>query len=117
MSERAYFDVIGGRGHFFRGLGLAEFEAWKQANMLTPEFGGMEFGKHITVLPKLARRWRELLPEADKPGGVIHILQIALPLEVAQALYFLGPNVDGIGPAYFATYEQLKTAIIEEVWI
>ncbi|HET7505270.1 MAG TPA: hypothetical protein VFK02_29830 [Kofleriaceae bacterium] len=74
----------------------------------------MEFGKHLATTPQDAIAWRRILP-TEGDDAPCHVLQVAIPLGTAERLCFLGPRIDGIGPAYFATFEELESAMITEV--
>lgn len=99
-----HFQIHGDRALLFRGVDTAEHSDWLVHGVLRPCPGGMEFGKHLAVHVDHALAWRRILPTDQ-----------AFPIDVAKSLDFLGPRLDGIGPAYFATYRQLEVAIITEV--
>jgi len=92
----------------------AEYRDWLVHGILRPCPGGMEFGKHLAVHVDHALAWRRILP-TDQDDDPPRVLQVSFPIDVAKSLDFLGPRLDGIGPAYFATYRQLEVAIITEV--
>jgi hypothetical protein len=107
-----HFQVVEGWGIFYRGVDTAEYEDWKACGQLRPAAGAIE-GKHLAVEPEHAKEWRRILPTEDDPGP-IRVLRVSFRLNVANTLYFLGPRIDQIGPAYFAGLEALPLAIIEE---
>lgn len=109
-----YFRTDGDRALFFRGVDAAEYADWKAHGVLRGIPGGMAFGKHLATTPAHAIAWRCILPTAgdhDPP----RVLRVSFPLAVAYRLFCLGPRIDGIGPAYFAEFEELKAATIDEV--
>lgn len=109
-----HFQIHGDRAFFFRGVDTAEYSDWLLHSVLRPCPGGMEFGKHLATSAAHALAWRRIL-STDRDEHPPRVLQVSLPIDVAKSLEFLGPRLDGIGPAYFATYEQLAVAIITEV--
>jgi hypothetical protein len=109
-----HFQIAGDRAFFYRGVDTAEYTDWLAHGVLRPYAGGTEFGKHLATTPGHALEWRRILPTKgdDSPPRV---LQVSLPLDVANLLDFLGSRTDGIGPAYFASFKHLEVAIITEV--
>lgn len=67
-------------------------------------------GKHFATRIGHARQWGERL----HPNGFV-ILEVEIPDRFAADLYFVGGNLDMIGPAYFADESQLHYCRIETV--
>lgn len=105
----------GKRAFFYRAVSSDEYRSWKEFDRLLPAPGGMEMGKHLTISSALARRWAGSFIERGWETGPFHILMVEIDDFVAQKIDYLGPNVDNIGHAYFAMFEQLKGAEITEV--
>lgn len=99
---------------YYRWITTAEHEDWKQTKMLRPAPGHTE-GKYMTISVALAARWGQYFQEKGWESGTGHVLKIVFSSESARSIYFLGPMIDGIGPAYFAPIELLKCAKVSEV--
>lgn len=67
-------------------------------------------GKHLACLLEHARRWGELLHGRQQ----FAILRITVD-DAAAAQLFRWERLDAIGPACFATIEQLRNAEVVEV--
>lgn len=109
------YAIDGQHGVFFRRVGDPELEQWRESGRLQPERGGMALGKHLTTSAELAIAWGRLFVSSrweETPGRV---LEVRLALSVAQEVDYVGSNTDGVGPCYFATFEQLANARITEV--
>jgi hypothetical protein len=100
---------------FFRRVGAPEYAQWLASGRLDPEPGGMALGKHLTTSPDLARAWGALFVSSGWEQTAGHVLEVRLAKAVAQRVHYVGPKTDGIGPCYFATFEQLADAQITEV--
>lgn len=99
---------------FFRRVGEPEYAQWRASGRLEPEPGGMALGKHLTTSPDLARAWGALFVSSRWEQTVGHVLVVRLAKTVAQGVDYVGAKTDGIGPCYFATFEQLAGAQIAE---
>jgi hypothetical protein len=67
-------------------------------------------GKHLATTIEDARKWGE----AFYGTGRFAVVRVEISERMAARFYHW-PILDGIGPAYFATIEQLSEALIEEV--
>jgi hypothetical protein len=94
---------------FFRAVSLAELRDWRQCGKLRAAPSSCE-GKHLAYTLKDARRWGRIL---HGPGH-FSVLRVVLPEAVATGL-FGWDRLDGIGPACFATIEELDEAEVAEV--
>jgi hypothetical protein len=97
------------RAIFYRAVSLAELANWRQSGRLQAGEGSCE-GKHLARHVADARRWGLAYYEAER----FAILRIEVPLETA-AEFVTWDWLDGIGPAAFATIEQLDDAVVQEV--
>lgn len=109
------YAIDGPYGVFFRRVGDTEFEQWRESGRLEPERGGMGLGKHLTTSAQLAMAWGRLFVSSGWEKTPGRVLEVRLALSVAQEVDYVGSNTDGIGPCYFATFEQLANARITEV--
>ncbi len=67
-------------------------------------------GKHLACTREDARRWGRMLHGA----GAFALLQVTMP-DVVAARLFRWEHLDGIGPARFATIDELEEAQVAEV--
>lgn len=100
---------------FYRRVSETEYAAWKTHGALQPEPGGMAFGKHVTTTADLARSWAARLVEWGHEASIGRVLEIRLPVHLAERVAFVGPNTDGIEACYFIAFGLLDSATITEV--
>lgn len=94
---------------FYRAVSFAELADWRHAGKFRAGSGSCE-GKHLAGSVADARRWGELL----FGSGAFAVLRIEIPDDIAKQLV-AWPRLDGIGPACFATIDQLASAVVKEV--
>ena len=94
---------------FYRAVSSAELADWKRLGKLRSMEGSCE-GKHMARLVSDARRWGSAYYAAEG----FAILRIEVPTKSATN-FVTWDRLDGIGPAAFATIEQLADAIVQEV--
>jgi hypothetical protein len=94
---------------FYRAISLAERDDIRRTGRLRAGPNGCE-GKHLAHSADAARAWGWLL-FGPEPHAIIRVM---IPDAVAARLYSW-PRLDGIGPASFATIEELEGAVVEEV--
>ena len=70
----------------------------------------METGKHLTTTPKLALMWGRHIVDAGWEDEIGSILEVRVAANIAEDIYFVGANTDGIGACYFARFDQLVCA-------
>ena len=91
---------------FFRYVSLAELEDLRNVGQFRAGPNGAE-GKWFTNSSMLAKEWGDRLAafeEFDNPGCVI---SFEVPEEDANSFHHY-QELDGIGPAWFATFDQLS---------
>jgi hypothetical protein len=98
---------------FYRAVSGAEFADWSRSGVLRSEAGGMCLGKHMTTESRFAVLWAQRFLALGWDTGPIHVLRIELA-EGRQAT-LIGDPIDRIGPAWFASFEDLEGATITEV--
>ncbi len=94
---------------FYRAISFAELADFRQSGRLQIGPGSCE-GKHLARSLADARKWGRAL----FPNGGFAIVRVVVDVSVADN-WMRWTKLDGIGPAVFATIEDLKQAIIEEV--
>ncbi len=93
---------------FYRAVSLAELADFRQLRRLRIARNSCE-GKHLACSPEDARRWGEVIYGQHAFG----ILEVTVS-EAAAAQFARWDKLDGIGPACFATMEQLAEAEVAE---
>lgn len=94
---------------FYRAVSFAELADWRREGQLRAGTGSCE-GKHFARSVEDARRWGELLFGKD----AFAVLSIEIESDIA-AEFVTWERLDGIGPACFATIDQLTAAVVKEV--
>ena len=100
---------------FYRAVSAREYLSWRETGKLGANEGHIESGKHLTTSADYAEMWWQRFKDLGQESGDCYVLQITFPEEVERGLVHLGPRIDGIGPAYFATLEQMELASITTV--
>lgn len=93
---------------FYRWIDEQELADLRTVGRLRAGPGSME-GKYLTDSIAHAAIWGSKFPGS----GVI--VRVTVSREVADGIWYAGDNLDGIGPAWFATIEELQDAVVEEV--
>jgi hypothetical protein len=94
---------------FYRAVSFEEAADWHATGVLRPGPGSCE-GKHLATTEADARAWGV----AFYGVGRFAVLRVTLDDAVAARLA-RWDKLDGIGPAAFATIEELSGAAVEEV--
>lgn len=94
---------------FYRAVSFAELADVRRVGRLRSSANSCE-GKHLARSAEDARRWGETLHGASTFG----VVRVTVS-DATAAEFFRWDNLDGIGPACFATIEQLDGAEIAEV--
>mgnify|MGYP007046927847 CR=1 FL=1 len=98
---------------FFRYVSDAEYLDWGSCGRLRPGPNSLEFGKHMATTVPNAQAWGRQLERSSTLEG--RVLTISFPTLDIEGLECLGPNIDNIGPAWFACHAALKSATVV-VW-
>lgn len=93
---------------YFRWVSSEELDDFRSHGALRSSHKSSTFGKHATSEPGLAREWGRLF----EGGGAV--LKIEVLEDVPDGVYHLGDNLDGIGPGYFISFEQLEKCHVSE---
>ncbi|HSI34523.1 MAG: hypothetical protein ACAI43_26890 [Phycisphaerae bacterium] len=93
----------------YRAVSFAELADVRRCGRLRSGPGSCE-GKHLACTRDDARRWGEALS-----GGQGFALLRVMADEAAVTTWVFWARLDGIGPAYFATIEELAGTRVEEV--
>jgi hypothetical protein len=94
---------------YYRAVSLEELADFRAVGRLRAGVNSCE-GKHLACTLVDARRWGEALHGA----GAFAVLRIVVQDAIA-ATWANWARLDGIGPARFATIEQLAGATVDEV--
>ena len=94
---------------FYRAVSFAELADFRQTGTLRSRVGSCE-GKHFALSIQDANHWGE----SFYGSGRFALIQIDIDDAVA-ATFMRWNRIDGIGPACFATIDQLEGAKISEV--
>lgn len=94
---------------FYRAVSLAELADFRASGELRIGLSSCE-GKHLACTLEHARRWGEALYGSEE----FAVLRVRLDDAAAAGLH-RWERLDGIGPACFATMEQLTGAEVAEV--
>jgi hypothetical protein len=94
---------------YYRAVSFEELADFRTVGQLRAGVNSCE-GKHLACTLIDARRWGEALHGA----GAFAVLRIVAE-DAAVATWASWARLDGIGPACFATIEQLAGAMVEEV--
>jgi hypothetical protein len=99
---------------YYRWMAAAEHENWKQTGILKLTAGHTQ-GKYMTISAELAAAWGQLFRQKGWESEAGRIVKIVFSPEHARFVYYIGPKIDNIGPAYFAPAEILEYAEVTEV--
>src|SRR6266513_1423121 len=95
---------------FYRAVSLKELADIRRCGHLRTTAGSCE-GKHLASSLTHARQWGRM-PNTSQPFAVVRV-----SIDDAVAASLLSWNhLDGIGPAYFATIDQIEDFRIDEVF-
>ena len=94
---------------FYGAVSFAELSDFRQGGCLRSVPGSCE-GKHLACILQDAREWGEAL---FGPGAYVVLRITASDAVVVKWAHWA--RLDGIGPAYFATIDQLEGATVDEV--
>jgi hypothetical protein len=94
---------------FYRAVSFAELADFRTVGHLRAAAGSCE-GKHMADALADARRWGEML-HGTRAFAVLRIVAD----ERRVAGWASWTRLDGIGPAHFATIEELDGVVVEEV--
>ena len=94
---------------FYRAVSFAELADFRTVGRLRAAAGSCE-GKHMADALADARRWGEVLY-----GARAFALLRVIADERQAAGWASWARLDGIGPAHFATMEELDGVVVEEV--
>jgi len=94
---------------FYRAVSGSELADIRRTRQLRSIAGSCE-GKHMATTVIHAAQWGEALHGT----GNFLIIRIAVD-DAAAARFMRWDNLDGIGPACFATIEELEGASVDEV--
>src|SRR5690349_16239206 len=95
---------------YYRAVSLVELADFRAVGRLRARANSCE-GKHLACTLADARRWGEALHGA----AAFAVLRVVVDEAVAAA-WASWACLDGIGPARFATIEELAGATVDEVW-
>lgn len=93
---------------YFRWVGESELADFRACGKLRASNKSSRFGKHVTSSPDLAWKWGY---HFGGGGGIVRIEVLEV---VDGGVYHIGENLDGIGPAWFLSFEQLDACEVTE---
>ena len=92
--------------NLYRAVGSGELSDILNNNIFRPDPNGMSMeGKWFTNSPELAAKWGQMF--ANWTGKAFSIVEIGVPQSIVDKM-LSSPNLDGIGPAWYAEGKVLE---------